>query len=63
MTAREITFKPVVLESENLSIKGDLIAGVTVTAKKDAHLKLSLSENEYNVVFIRFTLDPSQKEW
>ncbi len=46
-----------------LKIESDGGTGFTVRAKKGAKLNLSLPENEYNILFIRFTLDPAQKEW
>ncbi len=46
-----------------LNIEPDGGTGFVVRAKKGVKLNLSLPENEHNILFVRFTLDPAQKEW
>ena len=63
LTAHRIALVTEELERHGLKVKGDVTSGVTLTADKGARLLLSLPENEEEILFIRFTLDPRQKEW
>lgn len=66
--APELSARRIELAFEGVKMKGLVIdpdgeAQYTVRAKKGAEMELSLPDNEHNLLFIRFLLDRSQKEW